>query len=150
MTAAVVSPRTEAEPMAFTSWEFIRGAVTAWWLFLPILAVLHLFLGLGSLIVVVNALPWSLGALIVFSPAAWLLGRMLRRTARVGIHLLAFAAIGAAIGAATTGVAVAVNEYDGIDTAPLSALHITAATIAVALGWRSTARRALRTEGGAG
>lgn len=145
MTGPDASPRTDTEPMAFTGWEFFRGAVTAWWVFLPTLAVLHIWLGAWALIVVLNALTWSFGALVAGAPLAWMLGRMLRRVPRVGIHLLAFAVLGAIVGVATTWVAIAtMSGPRTTGVAVLAALHVIAATVAVGIGWWSTARRALR------
>jgi len=114
------SPRTVELPMAFTAWEFIRGALIAWVVFnlsapLVILAwgLLQTAIRGGGVqawasmpIVVVYtpmfAAPWSLGALLLIgAPMAFLLGTALRRISYRAIHLAAFGGLGLAVGAMT-------------------------------------------------
>lgn len=65
---------------------------------------------------------------------------------RMGVHLAAFTAFGAVVGAATTAAVQVLlsgmNPFDG----PLllaTLVNAVASAAAIALGWRSTARRAL-------
>src|SRR5690554_2853650 len=107
--------RSEQRPMAFTAWEFLRGAIAAWVLFLVIAPLLNVaatsllsFIANGSgelaggvspnfvvyaalLALLTVFLPWSLGALVVVGiPSAYLLGRRLRTVSAMSSHLLAF------------------------------------------------------------
>ncbi len=138
------SPRTDAEPMAFTRAEFWSGAVSAWMWFVP-LAMLPWVVMLGpySPVALLYIVPWSLGAVVVFFVPAFVLGQALRRQPRVPVHLVAFAALGLLIGASTTAVVFAVDGHLG-ETAgsTVLAVNLAASAIAVPTGWWRSARRA--------
>lgn len=93
------SPRSDSEPMRFTRWEFVRGAIAAWVWFLVLHQLLLLIplagYGLWGLYATV---PWSIGVLLIGSPAALALGWAMRRQPKVPLHLLAFAAFGLILG----------------------------------------------------
>ncbi len=151
MTAPTrVSPRTDAAPMAFTAGEFIRGALYAWLWFLLLSTLTFVpIAGPMSWIALVYTGPWSVGALILGSPLAYGLGRLLERSPSVLLHAALFTLFGALVGIVTTAFAV---------SAPWSGLHgslnpgytifivavCVSAAIAVPLGWWQTATRALR------
>lgn len=167
------SRRTPELPMAFSAWEFIRGALLAWLAFLllaPIMfmlavaimgaaasfgdfAVSAVVFGLMGLITI---FPWAIAALIVGSPLAFLLGRSLRRVTRISVHLLLFAAFGLLLGVVASAVATPlINLSDAPPTeyweSILDSLHfiigaVLASAIAVPLGWWITAKLALRAD----
>lgn len=161
--------------MAFTAWELIRGAIVAWVTFLMIAPALNVIviyvssafwssgeesnlpptlspgflLFASALSALTLFLPWSFGAIVALGlPSAYLLGFGLRKTSAVSTHLLAFAGLGALVGAATTLVAAQVIEGELFTGESLSALVVNVAATAssVALGWRFTAKRALRAD----
>lgn len=142
------SPRTPAEPMAFTRTEFLRGALSAWlWFLLLDLSVYGIiFFPTGAAVAAMFAVPWSAGAVVIFAFPAWLLGRALRRRAHVGVHVAAFAALGAVIGVITTAtylfVAAGRPEIAFFDS-PFWLVNTAASAVAVALGWRRGARAVL-------
>lgn len=156
MTADTVtpSPRTDAEPMRFTRWEFARGAIAAWGWFLVLHQLLLLFPLVGYGVWGLYAtVPWSLGALLLGSPVAFALGWAMRRQTRVSWHLSAFAALGLVIGAAATTLALWLPAWGlpdaGFREMTLPAVLVAAsASPAVALGWWFTARRALAADRG--
>jgi hypothetical protein len=106
--------------MAFTLWEFARGALIAWlgfnvlapviiagWSIVAIVAS-GTFSELGSVVWIllfapIILLPWSIGALLVLgAPLAFVLGRTLRRTTTRASHFAAFAVLGMVVGVATS------------------------------------------------
>lgn len=97
-------------------------------------------------------MPWSLGALVLGSPVAHLLGVALRRVRRIAAHAVAFTALGAAIGMATTALAV-VAPWTGLAMPPTEGYALPclvvclAATAAVPLGWRFAVWRAFHLDG---
>ena len=144
--ASLMSPRTAAEPMAFTGAEFFRGVAAAWgWaMLLPTLVYASMFGGAG-VAGVIFVVPTATAATVLFAVTAWSLGRALRRSPRVGVHMISFAALGAAIGvAATAGYLLSANGRIGnsFDTV-LFVVNAACGAAAVAHGWRFTARRAL-------
>lgn len=141
------TPRTDAEPMAFTGGEFARGAIVAWgWaMALPFLAWTVIFFPYGF-VSIMFVVPTATAATVLFAVVAWWLGHALRRVRRIATHVILFALLGAAIGVAST---VGFNAWDdGTMWAdrPLYVFIVNAAcgAAAVALGWRHTARKALR------
>lgn len=151
MTAVTTgSPRTEAEPMAFTREEFLRGVFAAGGWFLLIDTVLNIYLMVGVLLVVVVAAFWTAIAALAFGPVAHAIGRGLRRTSALRVHLLAFAGLGLVVGVVMTVIALSAFGggpwnlvWDGWFSY-MFATHVVAATVAVPLGWWHTARKALR------
>ncbi|GGM51203.1 hypothetical protein [Microbacterium saperdae] len=135
--------------MRFTRREFWRGAWSAWLLFMIALT--------GTLVVtgvLQSGPPWGnvFSSIVVFllygipiggavsllvmlagSPLAWGLGRLLVATDHVVAHLLAFAGLGAAIGAAVTASGII-----GQPPAPFVAVVIVTCAISVAGGWYRT------------
>lgn len=100
------SPRTDAEPLAFTRTEFLAGTARVWGATTLLLIVGWAVLTGGFSLVVgaVAILLVSVPAVVIGSPGAYALGRLLRRLPRVGAHLLAFSAYGALVGVVTTTV----------------------------------------------
>jgi hypothetical protein len=147
------STRTVDAPMSFTPGEFIRGALYAWLWFLLFANAVHIPLfGLWFFYVLYYTLPWSIGALVVGSVPAYLLGTALRRRTSLRLHAGLFTLFGASVGVVTTTLAFTVpwsSLYEGAGVYSLStALVCACATIAVPLGWWQTARRALRRDHG--
>lgn len=136
--------------MAFTFREFARGACRAWlWFLLLSTLASTAMLHWGALVALMYAVPWSVAALLIGSPLACALGWMMRRTASVPRHLVAFTAFGAVVGIGTTTVAFAAPwsdlSGDGMNAVSVPAVAMwIAATVAVPLGWRFTSKRALR------
>ena len=124
------SPRIDAEPMAFTGYEFTRGliiAIVAFVVVVPgglfLLATLEVLVnrrpdatwgGVGgrfavagfafAIAIVVSALG-ALGASLIGAPIAWRIGRALRRERRRRIHLAWHALNGLLVGAVAATVA---------------------------------------------
>lgn len=162
MSATLPSPRTPDEPMAFTRDEFWRGALAAWCAFMILLCVTLIVAGIQT-----SGLPWGpplsmitlylmfgvpIGGFVaavvtvVVSPAAWALGRALRRTRRIVAHLLAYAAFGAAMGCTVVLLSVLLTSGDASYTlaSPLAWLTPPLCALAVACGWAWTVRRSRR------
>ncbi|GAB3609207.1 hypothetical protein GCM10027414_13320 [Humibacter ginsengiterrae] len=123
------SPRTADLPKAFTFGEFSRGALTAFLVFQPMGMVIALVSGaivpwglppgstsniwaaavssaaIGLIFGAVYGLPFSVAALLVGAPLAYLLGLSLRRVRADAVHLMAFALFGLVLGALTTTAA---------------------------------------------
>lgn len=135
--------------MHFTRREFWRGAWSAWLLFM--IALMGLLVVTGIL---QSGPPWgsAFSSVVVFllygipiggvvsllvmlagSPLAWGLGRLLAATDHVVAHLLAFAGLGAAIGAAVTATGIV-----GYPPTPFVAVVIAACALSVAGGWYGT------------
>lgn len=150
------SPRTDDRPMAFTTGEFWRGAVYAWFWFLIISTAAHTpVLFTMTPVVLWFTIPWSAGALLVGALPAYALGRGLQTNGSFKIHATAFTVFGAVIGMATTAVALFApwSSLAGPNAAvywiPV-AIVCAASAIAVPLGWYQTARLALRSGRGEG
>lgn len=166
--------RTPELPMAYNFTEFARGAGLAWLGFQVLFSLGYASTGvamafaslvqpdrLSSFESAVGyvpvmllfsfgyAMPWSIGALVlVGGPAAWLLGRSLRRVRAMRRHLVAFALLGLAVGLATSAIATATMQFPG-SQGPIFVLIATpAAAVAVAFGWWRTASWALRDDVG--
>jgi len=151
--SAVPSPRTDAEPMAFTGLEFARGTVSAGGLAIVITslgwtAVYFPMMALSVFYIV----PTAIMATVLASGPAWLLGRTLRRVRRLALHLVLFAALGGAVGLLTTyaffisvsGSAPGSNVADALPYA----LNGVCGALAVALARHRVARRARRVDAG--
>jgi len=144
--SAAVSPRTDAEPMAFTGREFFRGAVAAWIraMILTTFAWTMCTGGLGIIFATPIVVVAASAATVLFAVLAWALGRALRRVRRIGIHLLLFAVLGALIGGATTaGYSLSTAGMLGGVTPLLYVVNAICGAAAVALGWRRAASHAL-------
>ncbi|GLJ78908.1 hypothetical protein [Microbacterium imperiale] len=145
------SPRTEAEPLAFTRAEFLRGAGRAWlWTTLLLIAVWGVLSGgftltVGSVFILMASVP----GLVVGAPGAYAIGRLLRRSPHVASHAIVFATYGAAIGATTTLVAVPLMTGGsdlGSAGAAFSLVNAPVSAVGVAVAWFATARQALRSD----
>lgn len=137
-------------PMDFSTEEFIRGALAAWLWFLGISTLaLAPMLQLMVAIVPLYSVPWSLGALVLGAPIAYVIAKGLRKVSSVAVHLVVFAVFGAGIGFATMWAASWAAEPFSIEEGFASFLSlphlvmVASATIAVVLGWRRGARRIL-------
>jgi hypothetical protein len=152
-------PRTDELPMAFTAWEFVRGALIAYGLFLAFTAVGWIMFGpLASLVALIYAAPVGFATLLLAgAPLALLAGYLLRRVPAVPVHLAWFGAIGLVTG--MTGVLLFLSVYDARTIwtwphlpdlsliAPVLWMPIFQALLtvpSVMLGWRITSKRALR------
>jgi hypothetical protein len=153
MSVPTASPRTQAEPMAFTFSEFLLGVSAACVAFFPLVGLANLLIGSGVVIVIVLSVAAVPVAALVFGPLAHLLGRTLRFTRRTAVHLAAFAALGLVVGVVTTSVVLLVMSSGRAFAAPdfwtpptiwLFAPTVLAATGAVPSGWWCAAHRALR------
>lgn len=152
-------PRSKSEPMSFTRAEFRRGAVAAWCAFMILLSVVLIVVAIQQ-----SGLPWGpplatitlylmfglpVGGVIaavitvVASPAAWVIGRALRRTRRVAVHLVAYVAFGAALGGTTLllSVLIASGDLHYALTSPIAWLTPLMCALAVAGGWTWALRR---------
>lgn len=132
--------------MRFTRREFWRGAWSAWLLFMIVLTGVLVVTGILQ-----SGPPWgsafssvslfllygiplggvvSILVMLAGSPLAWGLGRLLARTDHAAAHLLAFAGLGAAIGAAVAATAIL-----GQPSAPHFVVVSAACALSVAGGW---------------
>ncbi|NYF28391.1 MULTISPECIES: hypothetical protein [unclassified Microbacterium] len=161
------SPRTTEQPMAFSRREFWRGAVATWItfnaLFLLVTTVVLAIMSrsLQTVFSILILVAWfqllfvvatSALATVIGSGAAFVLGRLLRTTAGMRQHLIAFAGLGLVVG----GVVIAVvgtwpanmtGEFGSLltnITEPYIALPLLGmSAVSVAHGWYWTASRAL-------
>ncbi|MFD5225535.1 hypothetical protein ACFWHT_07940 [Microbacterium sp. NPDC058342] len=145
-----------AHPMDFGFRDLARGAVTAWTVFMAILigALVLLSLAggdpggavllLGYGAVVGGAI--SLAVMLAGCPLAWLLGRALVRVRAVGLHALAFTALGAATGFGVVLLYVASTDVllpDAL-TSAWSWTVVIVSAISVLGGWAHAMRHAHR------
>lgn len=142
------SPRTEAEPLAFTRAEFLRGAGRAWLrTTLLLIAAWTLATGGLGLIGIIYIVPASIVALVIGAPGAYAIGRRLRISSRVRVHVAAFAAYGALLAVLVT-IGFILTAFTP-DLAALSAswwwLLVNAPVTAFGLAnaWLATAKRAV-------
>lgn len=157
------SPRSDAEPMAFTADEFLRGAVAAWlWfnvLFGATLTIAQLLTqstgwdSWGSFVVVLMyAVPIALVVsglvTLVCCGAAWGLGRLLRRHRSFVLHAACYAMLGAAIGVLVITVYVVAVQAPWDLTGWLAIIVQGCSAAAVPLGWGWTVLRSIRIEAG--
>jgi len=176
MSAASQSPRTRAEPMAFTRDEFRRGAMRAWGLFLVLLLAAEVVAVMVSdLIQLIRTgdshlsslgyLPIVLGftlviggaisglALLIGVPIAFRIATALRREARMVVHLTGYGlygfGFGAVIGGASYAVAFAGSAVSVLAPALFAALIAGGlSAVAVTLAWWTIVREGLRTDRG--
>ncbi len=143
------SPRTDAEPLAFTRAEFLKGAARAWGATTLLLIVSWAVvtggfsLVVGTVMIVIASVP----AVVIGSPGAYALGRFLRRSPRIGVHLIAFAAYGALVGVVTTAGALITlmgGSADGWAGSIALLVNVPLSAMGLAGAWFITARRALR------
>lgn len=155
MNAGQASPRTVAEPMAFTREDFWRGAGAAWWMYLIALAVISVAIGAtagGFWIAVVAytglfGAPVAFVAMLVWALPAYGLGRALRRVASPVVHVLLFALLGGVVGPVTMSVFLGLMGSGSI-VDPAFAPYALAPVVTVPLAWWWTWRRALRADRG--
>lgn len=164
MSPGEPSPRTDAEPMAFTPDEFLRGAVAAWLAFNLLFDLLY-----AAMAIVTSDPRWgpltaTLGVLLIYAVpialvvsgvvtlllcgAAWWLGRLLRRHRRPAVHVIAFAMLGAAIGLLAVGTFELVTARSLDLGNGLALITIASSAAALPLGWAWTVRRSRRAEAG--
>lgn len=157
--------RTPELPMAFSFEEFARGAWWAWLGFHILFSAVYTSMGVAAafaapdpfsafgaslayvpamlLASLLFALPWSVGALVLLGgPAAWVLGRALRRVRGRRWHLIAFTVLGLGVGLAVSSIATATMQ-PGWGLSPFVVIGSPATAVAVAYGWWRTASRAL-------
>lgn len=148
MTA--LSPRTSAEPMAFTVDEFLRGAIVAWLWFIGLSTIVWFIVSPAiALVAAVFSLPWSIGGLLAFLLPARVLGWSLRRVATVWVHVVAFAVLGVAIGPVMTIVFSSLTSSSGYDSWSMTMIvNLLASACAVPLGWSHAYRRGVRNDQG--
>ena len=167
--AQAVSPRTIKRPMAFTTEEFVNGALLAWGLtllLLPVLmfAALSLF-GcptyassvscsipdvssrlLGAITFAVVGAVLSIPTFLLFVFPAYALNRICERFAHPTGHIAVNAILGLAVGAAGSFLALFPLGSVGLFAVVLPSTL--AGAIAFPLAWRFTAARALNADRG--
>lgn len=163
MTARRTSPRTADLPMAFTMWEFVRGALLTYVFFLAFSAAAWIWTLFGVLFAPLYVAPYGFASLVLCgAPLAYLTGMLLRRETRTWVHLMWHGVVGFAAGG--FGVLVALCVWGGdiweftaphwpdwslLDGAWIIAWVEALVTIGAAmLGWRVTSQRALRSDPG--
>lgn len=164
------SPRTASEPMAFTNDELLRGACSAWVIFMALLLIgttasitpgimsegwsPSLLTGIGFVLLldlyvlviggILSAIVMALG-LVIAKP----LGLLLRRVRPLWAHLLAYTALGCAIAIGYVAIIRSLGMLSASSTLDLLFLiPAFAVVIAVPLGWWSTAHLSLREDRG--
>ncbi|MEZ3161013.1 hypothetical protein AB1K54_10775 [Microbacterium sp. BWT-B31] len=164
MSTVEPTPRTDAEPMAFTKDEFLLGTLASWLAFNLVFdtvltgAAIATFnplwgpLGASIVALVVYAVPIALVvsgivALLLCS-AAWWLGRLLRRVRSLLVHAVAYATLGTAIGVLVVGsfqlvVAGSLNLGNW-----LAQITLVGSAAALPLGWGWSVWRCRRIEAG--
>ncbi len=148
---APTSPRSGAEPFAFTRDEFLRGSYAAWWMTVAVIALLLLgwTLGtdLGMAFLIVGAItltvvtPVALCALLLFAPVVYLVARAMRRVPWPAVHLAVMSVTGFLLGALTT---VIVMQIVGPSVFVPGAwlLYASGPAASLPLAWLRTWRRA--------
>jgi hypothetical protein len=158
------NPRTPEAPMAFTSWELVRGLLIAGVSFdlaVPALALVVMWVSApGQLwftvyVLVVGMLaivPSTLLTVVSLTPVVRAIGRRLRGETRRWPHLLSYAVLGAGASIAASlvvGLAIGVTSGTGQPlaaagfTVPVGVALAPVAAGAAALGWHLTVRYAL-------
>ncbi|MDD7930006.1 hypothetical protein PUW81_006215 [Microbacterium sp. NM3R9] len=142
------SPRTDDEPFAFTRAEFLRGAGRAWLrttlLLIAVWATATIGVGIVATFVI---LPSSAVAIVVGAPGAYAIGRRLRTSSRVRLHVTAFAAYGALLAVVVTAGYILTTAT--ADLAALSAswwmflVNVPVTAFGLANAWFATAKRAV-------
>ncbi len=157
--------------MAFTAWEFIRGALLTWVVFLPLTIIPFLVMFAGGILhpdnirgfvedpdVLLGALSlwafmllpsatWGAAALVPAALVALAIGLALRRDARRSAHLLAHALWGFAVGIVVSGLVMGAWSFGGADLIGLLPTMLgygIAVGLAAGLAWWATASLALR------
>lgn len=155
---AHTGPRNDELPMAFTAWEFARGALIAYGLFVLCTAIFWLWTLIGVVVVLGYVVPFAFASLVlVGAPLAYLTGMLLRRESRTWIHLLWHAVVGVVAGVAGVFFALCIIGPGSSFTAPhwpdfallqsiwiLAEVEILLTVAAVMTGWRITSQIALR------
>lgn len=171
-------PRRADLPKAFTLGEFVRGALTAFLVFQPMGMVIAFVSGaivpwglppgstsniwaaalsfgaIGLIFGAVYGLPFSVAALLVGAPFAYLLGLVLRRVRADAVHLIGFALFGLVLGLLTmTAADIAIGSIGGsglqlpdLSDMPHDLAFYCASGVAVALGRLAALRNARKTD----
>lgn len=163
------SPRTPERPMAFTTEEFVNGALLAWGLTILLLPVLMFpamsifmcttrnsssscsiadissqLVGAGMLTLAGAVL--SIPTFLLFVLPAYGLNRVSERAPRAAVHISVNAALGLTVGAVGSFLAPMFMGTTGLLTITLPSA--VAGAIAFPLAWSFTAARALRNDRG--
>ena len=154
-------PRTDKLPMAFTEWEFFRGALIAYGLFLAFSAIAWVWIVIiGSIIAVIYVAPFGFASLVLVGmPLAYLTGTLLRREVRTWVHLFWHGLVGLIAGGAgiVFGLCIIGPESVWTISAPhlpdfsllasgwiIALVEALLTVLAAMAGWRITSRRALQ------
>ncbi|MDP3950738.1 hypothetical protein [Microbacterium sp.] len=148
--------------MAFSRWQFWRGVVAAWVVFMMLLALFLTFTA-----VVQSGPPWGspystvviylmygipVGGItaaviaVVAAPAAWAVARGLSSTRRIGLHLGAYLTLGAVLGLSVPVVSTLIGRGDLVHAFEVGYPWYAAAGCAVSItaGWSWTVWRSVR------
>lgn len=152
-------PRTDDLPMAFTAWEFCRGALITYGLFLAFTVIAWIWATpMASLVALFYTAPFGLVTLIlVGAPLAYATGMLLRRERRTWVHRGWHGLVGLVAGGSGVVIALCILGEGGSVERPhlpdfsiLSGVWIIALveallTVGAAMaGWTITSRKALR------
>ncbi|RZI96393.1 MAG: hypothetical protein EOO67_00380 [Microbacterium sp.] len=154
-TDAAASPRSDAEPFAFTRDEFLRGAYAAWWLTVGVIGLLLLgtfgtatfgagtwfailIVGMVTLAVVA---PIVFCALLLFAPAVYVLAKAMRRVPWPVVHLAAMTVAGFLLGALTTAIVMHIVG-PAVFVPGAGLVYASGPAVSLPLAWLTTSRRA--------
>jgi hypothetical protein len=141
----MLSPRTPDHPAAFTRGELLFGALRAVIWFLGSSTLFYaLTLQVGALFALIYSVSFSLGAALVGTPIAALIGYAVRGVHARWIHLTLFALYGLAVGFAALRLFDALNHGFGLTFSTLGLVTIALAGGSVALGRQHAFARADR------
>ncbi|GAA4195803.1 hypothetical protein GCM10022219_21450 [Microbacterium oryzae] len=139
------SPRTPEHPAAFTRGELLFGALRAVLWFLGSSTLFYaLTMQAAAVFALIYSVPFSLGAAVVGTPLAALIGFALRGVRARWIHLAVFALYGLAVGFAAVRLFDALNHGFGLTFTTLGLVTIALAGGSVALGRQHAFARADR------
>ena len=154
--------------MAFTAWEFIRGALLTYVIFLPLTLIPFVVMFAGGLLDSANlggwldpevvggmaalwvfmlapAVTWGFAALWPGALGALAIGLALRRESRLGAHLLAHCGWGLVVGLLVAAFVLGLWPLgEGLANLPTVIGFGIAVALASGLGWQITAGLALR------
>lgn len=160
-TAPETSARTSDRPMAVTRAEVVHGGFVAWLAFVALLEITLVAAFLVATVVTPHSDFSSLGFLpaallygavfgggvslvveLIGLPVAWLVARGMAGVRSIRAHVAVYAAFGAGVGLAVTGVFAFLSGRASIWWSPFPPLAVALSAASVVFGWWRASRAA--------